>query len=212
MPSFDELRVEYLNAPLDRSDLDSDPVEQLKRWLDDAVSAGVVEPNAFVLATSGADSRPAARAVLLKDLTGAGLTFFTNYNSRKGTELAANPQAAAVFLWTQIRRQVRVEGRVEKVPSEISDAYFASRPPQARLASAASPQSAVVDSREALEAMLAGVTKRYPDGNPPRPDHWGGYVLIPDTYEFWQGREARFHDRFRYRWAVDRWRIERLAP
>jgi pyridoxamine 5'-phosphate oxidase len=209
---FDALRVEYSSTPLERADLDPDPVVQLGNWLEQAAAAGVVEPNAFVLATSGPDRQPAARAVLLKDLSAEGLVFFTNYRSRKGQELDTNPLAAAAFVWTPVRRQVRVEGRVEKVSPEISDAYFASRPPEARLASAASPQSQPVESREALEAALAELRARYPEGDLPRPAHWGGYRLLPESFEFWQGREARFHDRFEYRRRGRDWQIERLAP
>lgn len=211
-PSFDELRVEYLDAPLDRTDLDDNPVVQLARWIEEADHAGVVEPNAFVLSTSGPDHRPSGRTVLLKGLTDEGLVFFTNYRSRKGAELAHNPLASAVFVWTAIRRQVRVEGRVEKVPGVVSDAYFASRPPEARLASAASPQSEVVATREALEARLEALRRQFPDGEVPRPAHWGGYRLSPDNFEFWQGRQSRFHDRFRYSWNGQDWRVDRLAP
>lgn len=211
-PSFEELRVEYLSAPLEATDLDPDPFTQLSRWIDIAVSTGVEEPNAFILATSGDDRRPTARAVLLKDLSPHGLVFFTNYRSRKAAEIAANPQASATFLWTPIRRQVRVEGRVEKVAAEVSDAYFDSRPPEAKLASAASPQSEVVESRQQLEEILDRLRRKYPDGDVPRPSHWGGYRLIPDCFEFWQGREARFHDRFRYLLSEVGWRVERLAP
>ena len=211
-PSFEELRVEYQSAPLELSDLDPDPFVQLSRWIDAAVSAGVEEPNAFILATSGDDGRPAARALLLKELTPDGLVFFTNYRSRKAAELAANPQASAVFMWVPIRRQVRVEGSVEKVAPEVSDEYFASRPLEARLASAASPQSEVVESRRRLEEALEELRQAHPDGDVPRPAHWGGYRLIPDYFEFWQGREARFHDRFRYLPSQAGWRIERLAP
>ena len=211
-PSFEELRVEYRSAPLELTDLDSDPFVQLSRWIDAAVSAGVEEPNAFVLATSGEDGRPAARTLLLKGLSPEGLVFFTNYLSRKGTELASNPQASAVFLWVPIRRQVRVEGVVEKVAPEVSDEYFASRPVEARFASAASPQSEVVESRQHLEQLLDDLRRAHPDGDVPRPGHWGGYRLIPDCFEFWQGREARFHDRFRYVQSKAGWRIDRLAP
>ncbi len=211
-PSFEELRIEYADAPFDRSDLGDDPFAQLGKWIDDAAAAGVIEPNAFVLATTGPEGRPAARAVLLKGLDAGGLTFFTNYHSRKGQELARNPLASATFVWTPIRRQVRVEGRAEMVAPEVADAYFASRPPEARLASAASPQSEVVESRQVLEARLAQVRSQFPDGNVPRPSHWGGYQLIPDCFEFWQGREARFHDRFRYTIVAGGWQIERLAP
>jgi pyridoxamine 5'-phosphate oxidase len=210
--SFEELRVEYRTAPLEQTDLDPDPFVQLSRWLDAAVAAEVEEPNAFILATSADDGRPAARAVLLKGLSPEGLVFFTNYRSRKAAELAANPQASAVFLWVPIRRQVRVEGLVEKVASEVSDEYFASRPVEARLASAASPQSEVVESRQHLEELLEDLHRAYPEGDVPRPAHWGGYRLIPDYFEFWQGREARFHDRFRYVQSKAVWRIDRLAP
>ena len=211
-PSFEELRVEYRSAPLEQSDLDPDPFVQLSRWLDAAAAAEVEEPNAFVLATTGEDGRPAARAVLLKGLSPEGLVFFTNYRSRKAAELAGNPQASAVFLWMPIRRQVRVEGFVEKVTERVSDEYFASRPLEARLASAASPQSEVVESRQYLEQLLEDLRRAYPDGDVPRPTHWGGYRLIPDSFEFWQGREARFHDRFRYVQSPGGWRIDRLAP
>ena len=212
VPSFEELRVEYRSTPLELTDLDPDPFVQLSRWIDAAVAAEVEEPNAFVLATSGDDGRPAARAVLLKGLSPDGLVFFTNYRSRKAAELAANPQASAVFLWVPIRRQVRVEGVVEKVAPQVSDEYFASRPVEARLASAASPQSEVVESRQYLEEMLDELRRAYPDGEVPRPEHWGGYCLVPDYFEFWQGREARFHDRFRYVQSKTEWRIDRLAP
>jgi pyridoxamine 5'-phosphate oxidase len=211
-PSFEELRVEYQSAPLELSDLDPDPFVQLSRWIDAAVGAEVEEPNAFVLATAGEAGRPAARAVLLKGLSPEGLVFFTNYRSRKAAELAANPQASAVFLWVPIRRQVRVEGFVEKVAEHVSDEYFASRPLEARLASAASPQSEVVESRQELDRLLEDLRRAYPEGDVPRPIHWGGYRLIPDYFEFWQGREARFHDRFQYVQSKDGWRIDRLAP
>lgn len=211
-PSFEELRIEYLSAPLEVADMDPDPSRQLSLWIDIAVSAGVEEPNAFVLATSGDGGRPSARAVLLKDLSSDGLVFFTNYRSRKGAEIEANHRASAVFLWTPIRRQVRVEGWVEKVAPEVSDAYFLSRPPEARLVSAASPQSEVVEDRGVLEELLENLRSRYPEGDVPRPPHWGGYRLIPDVFEFWQGREARFHDRFRYLLLGPGWKVERLAP
>jgi len=211
-PSFEELRVEYRSAPLEQTDLDPDPFVQLTRWIEEAAAAEVEEPNAFVLATAADDGRPAARALLLKELSPEGLVFFTNYRSRKAAELAANPQASAVFLWVPIRRQVRVEGLVEKVASEVSDEYFASRPLEARAASAASPQSEVVESRQHLEQLLEDLRRAHPDGDVPRPTHWGGYRLIPDYFEFWQGREARFHDRFRYVKSQAGWRIDRLAP
>jgi pyridoxamine 5'-phosphate oxidase len=209
---FDHMRIDYRSSPLDREDLDEDPLLQFGRWLGDADAAGVEEPNAFVLATTNGAGRPSARTVLLKAMDPAGFTFYTNYRSPKANDLEANPRAAAVFLWVPLRRQVRIEGSVTKVDDETSDAYFASRPPEARLASAASPQSQVVADRAELDALLEPFRERYPDGNVPRPKHWGGYRINPEIYEFWQGREARFHDRFRYTLAEGGWVIERLAP
>jgi pyridoxamine 5'-phosphate oxidase len=211
-PTFARMRVEYRNLPLDRSELDPDPLVQFTRWMSEAEQAGVEEPNAFVVATADAAGRPSARTVLLKGTGPEGFDFYTNYQSRKAAEIEGNPVAAGVFLWVPIRRQVRIEGTVAKLPPSVSDAYFASRPPESRLASAASPQSRVVASREELEERLEDLRERYPDGDVPRPATWGGYRIAPSTYEFWQGREARFHDRFLYTRDGDRWLIERLAP
>ena len=206
------MRVEYRNRPLDRDELNDDPVIQFTRWMSDAEASGIEEPNAFVVATADGDGRPSARTVLLKGAGPDGFDFYTNYQSRKATEIDGNPVVAAVFLWVPIRRQVRIEGTVSKVDAALSDAYFASRPPESRLASAASPQSRVVADREELEAAVEEIRVRYPAGDVPRPANWGGYRIKPHSYEFWQGREARFHDRFLYTRAEDRWRIERLAP
>lgn len=206
------MRVEYRNRPLDRDELDDDPVIQFTRWMSDAEKSGIEEPNAFVVATADGYGRPSARTVLLKGAGPDGFDFYTNYQSRKAIEIERNPVVAAVFLWVPIRRQVRIEGTVSKVDPALSDAYFASRPPESRLASAASPQSRVVADREELEAALDEIRGRYPAGDVPRPANWGGYRIKPHTYEFWQGREARFHDRFLYTRVDDRWRIERLAP
>jgi pyridoxamine 5'-phosphate oxidase len=210
--TFERMRVEYRNLPLDRDQLDADPLVQFGRWMSDAEEAGVEEPNAFVVATADTAGRPSARTVLLKGVGPDGFDFFTNYESRKAAEIDANPKAAGVFLWVPIRRQVRIEGTVSRVDPAVSDAYFASRPPESRLASAASPQSKVVASREELEARLEEIRSRYPEGDVPRPANWGGYRIAPQTFEFWQGREARFHDRFLYTKEGDRWQIERLAP
>lgn len=209
---FGRMRVEYRSAPLDAADLNPDPMAQMQRWLSEADQAGIEEPNAFVLATAGADGRPSARALLLKGISTAGYTFFTNYQSRKAGDLAVNNWAAAVFVWVPIRRQVRIEGTVVRAPAGDSDAYFRTRPREARLAAAASPQSRVVSSRDELEASLEEVRRRHPGDDIPRPETWGGYILSPTYYEFWQGREARFHDRFRYRPVTGGWRVERLAP
>jgi pyridoxamine 5'-phosphate oxidase len=206
------MRVEYRNLPLDRDQLDDDPIIQFTRWMSEAEESGIEEANAFVVATADRNGRPSARTVLLKGAGPDGFDFYTNYQSRKAAEIEGNPTAAAVFLWVPIRRQVRIEGTVSRVDPALSDAYFASRPPESRLASAASPQSRVVANREELEAALEDIRSRYPDGDVPRPANWGGYRIVPHTYEFWQGREARFHDRFLYSRDGDRWQIERLAP
>ena len=208
---FRALRTEYINAPLERSSLAVDPAHQFSAWLDDAIAADVAEPNAFVLSTVGSDGAPSSRTLLLKGLEPEGLVFYTNYRSRKAQEIETEPRVSAVFLWLPIHRQVRIEGRVEKVDPETSDQYFSSRPVDSRLASAVSPQSEIVAEGQ-LERLLNDMKARYPDGNVPRPDHWGGYRLEPNCYEFWQGREARFHDRFRYLKSGDEWRIDRLAP
>lgn len=206
------MRVEYRNLPLERDQLDDDPVIQFARWMSQAEESGIEEANAFVVATADRTGRPSARTVLLKGAGRDGLDFYTNYESRKAIEIEENPVAAAVFLWVPIRRQIRVEGTVTRVDAGQSDTYFASRPPKSRLASAASPQSRVVSNRGELEAALEEIRSRYPDGDVPRPPNWGGYRIVPSTYEFWQGREARFHDRFLYRRDGDRWQIDRLAP
>ena len=206
------MRVEYRNLPLERDHLDDDPFVQFTRWMSDAEGSGIEEANAFVIATADSAGRPSARTVLLKGAEPGGFDFYTNYESRKAAEIESNPVVAAVFLWVPIRRQVRIEGTVARVDPALSDAYFASRPTESRLASAASPQSRVVASREALEAALGRIRSRYPDGDVPRPANWGGYRIEPQTYEFWQGREARFHDRFKYTRDGNQWQIERLAP
>jgi pyridoxamine 5'-phosphate oxidase len=186
---------------------------QFERWLGDAVSAGLPEPNAMTLATASADGRPSARTVLLKHVDAGGFTFFTNYTSRKGIELAANPFASLVFGWFAIHRQVVVNGRVERVDRAETDAYFASRPRESQLGAWASPQSQIVPSRATLDRALAETEARFAGPEPiPAPPHWGGFRLRPDTVEFWHGRIGRLHDRLRYRRIEDRWTVERLAP
>lgn len=206
------LRTDYESAGLSRSDLTDDPSELFGRWFSEALEAGLAEPHAFILATADALARPSARTVLMRETNREGIVFYTNYRSRKGAELAENPRASGVFLWLPLHRQVRVEGRVEKVSGDRSDAYFRSRPPGSRLSAVVSPQSESVPDRAWLETRMEELWRQYPDGEAPRPAHWGGYRLIPDGYEFWQGRPSRFHDRFEYRRRNAAWVASRLAP
>lgn len=197
---------------IDPATMADDPLEEFVTWFSEAVDAGVDEANAFVLATASRDGVPSARAVLLKDVDPRGLVFYTNTESRKGRELRETGRAAACFVWVQLRRQVRVEGAVEQIDPAESDAYFASRPLGSRLAAAASPQSEVVPSREELEERFRELESEYGDGDVPRPRVWGGFRILPEVYEFWQGRPNRFHDRVRYRLDDGVWVTERLAP
>lgn len=206
------LRTDYESAGLTRSDLTEDPFDLFAGWFSDALESGLVEPHAFVLATADRGGRPAGRTVLVREMDSRGIVFYTNYGSRKGAELAENPRASAVFLWMPLHRQVRIEGRVEKVAGTQSDAYFSGRPPGSRLSAAASPQSKPVPSRAWLEERMEELRRRHPDGDVPRPAGWGGYRLAPDYYEFWRGRPNRLHDRFEYRLRDGAWVTERLAP
>jgi pyridoxamine 5'-phosphate oxidase len=199
------------DRPLHRADLDPDPVVQLRRWLDEARSAGIELPEAMTLATATLDGAPSARMVLLKDVADEGLSFFTGYGSRKGAELAENPRAALVLYWHPLGRQVRVEGTVTKLREEASDEYFRSRPVGSRLSAAVSPQSEVIASREELEAATEQLGRAVGE-DVRRPDTWGGYLLVPTLWEFWQHRLDRLHDRFRYRPGDRDWIVERLAP
>ena len=216
MTSIADLRKSYERAELDESAALADPLAQLRLWLDQAIAGELPEPTAMTLATVGADARPSTRIVLVKGLDDRGIVWFTNYRSRKGRELAAHPQAALQFHWVELERVVRIEGRVEQVEAELSDAYFRSRPMDSRIGAWASPQSEVIASRAVLVAEVARHAARFlptlASGGPPRPPHWGGYRLVPDTFEFWQGRRSRLHDRLRYRLDAGVWRRDRLAP
>lgn len=200
-----------MRAGLAEADALPDPFAQFARWFRDALAAELPLANAMTLATVSDAGAPDARIVLLKGVEDEAFVFYSNYDSRKGRQLAARPRACLVFLWAPLERQVRIEGRVEKVPEAASDAYFESRPLGARLSARASPQSAVVPGREALERAVAEQRAQHGD-KPPRPAHWGGYRVLPSQVEFWQGRENRLHDRLLYRRGADAWTIERLAP
>jgi pyridoxamine 5'-phosphate oxidase len=207
------LREEYTLGGLTESDLEPDPLAMLRRWLDEASEAGVREPTAMVLATVSAQGRPSSRTVLCKGID-TGLVFFTNYSSRKGEELAGQSWCAALFPWYSLQRQVRVEGRAERLSEDASAAYFASRPRPSQLGAWASPQSRVVEDRAALDRRYAEVEQRFGDGPVPLPPFWGGYRVVPESVELWQGRSHRMHDRLRYTAAPmrDGWHVERLAP
>ncbi len=211
-PDLAALRQTYARADLSEQTADPDPFRLFARWFEEAREAGVREPNAMTLATVGADGQPSARIVLLKGLDARGFSFYTNYRSRKGDDLAANPRAALVFWWEPLERQVRIEGAVERVAEKVSDAYFASRPRGSRLGAWASEQSRVVPDRAELEARLEAVEEKYDDGHIPRPPHWGGYRVLPARFEFWQGRPNRLHDRLEYVPAEGTWAMRRLAP
>jgi pyridoxamine 5'-phosphate oxidase len=209
--SIADLRKEYMRASLDEQDTDEDPIQQFERWFHEALQADVPEANAMSVATVGENGRPSSRILLLKDIGAGGFSWFTNYESRKGRELAANPYAALLFHWIELERQVRIEGRVERVSESESDAYFHSRPLGSRIGAIASAQSRPVDNRQALERQVMH-TEQKCGNNPPRPAHWGGFRLIPDAIEFWQGRSSRLHDRILYTLHEGRWKRQRLQP
>jgi pyridoxamine 5'-phosphate oxidase len=208
-----DLRQSYTRGSFSETDLRDSPFEQFEKWFREAESCQLEEPNAMCLATADADGQPTTRVVLLKDFSHKGLTFYTNYESRKAGQMEANPKAAANFLWLPLQRQVNVVGRVERISKAESLKYFLSRPFGSQLGAWVSPQSQVITSRSILEAKLDQMKRKFAEGKVPLPDNWGGYRIVPESFEFWQGRPNRLHDRFIYLRAVDgAWRAERLAP
>jgi pyridoxamine 5'-phosphate oxidase len=209
--AISDLRRDYTQRGLSEDEAASDPFIQFRIWFDQAVVAQVPEPNAMTLATIGAEGQPSARVVLLKDFDERGFVFYTNYQSRKAADLLAHPRAALVFFWPDLERQIRVEGSVTKASSEESDTYFNSRPLGSRIGAWASPQSQVIASRDVLDQRYRQLQEQYGSGEVPRPPHWGGFRVVPNMFEFWQGRTSRLHDRLRYCWNQNAWARERLA-
>jgi pyridoxamine 5'-phosphate oxidase len=210
--SIADLRLNYTLQSLNEADVDPDPIKQFQSWFEQAIAAELPEPNAMTLATATKTGRPSARIVLLKGLDERGFVFYTNFESRKGSDLRDNPQAALVFLWQGLERQVRVEGAVEVVATAEADAYFQSRPLASRLGAWTSDQSRSIPNREVLEQRFEALKAQYSDENVPRPPHWGGFRVIPQAIEFWQGRSSRLHDRLLYQRQATDWTIVRLAP
>lgn len=212
MYSLSHLRKEYKQQELTRESLDKDPVEQFRLWFNEASEAAIEEPNAMVLSTVGRDLRPSSRIVLLKDFSEPGFAFFTNFDSRKGKDLEANPFASLLFPWHRMERQIRIEGSVQKVTDKESDSYFSERPEGSQIGAWISPQSTEISSREYLDDIEIKIKERFHGQRIPRPVNWGGYRLVPNRFEFWQGRENRLHDRFEYSLVKAEWKIRRLAP
>jgi pyridoxamine 5'-phosphate oxidase len=212
MPDLHNIRKEYVRDRLAIDQLDTNPFVQFGKWLDASVESGVDYPNAMVLSTVGKNGRPSSRTVLLKNFDPSGYVFFTNYKSRKGNELEENHYASLLFPWLALERQVRIEGIVKQTLADESDAYFNERPVESRIAAIVSEQSSEIPSREYLENLVNKLREGQKGNLMPRPDHWGGYRLVPDRFEFWQGRENRLHDRFEYYLVNDEWKIRRLAP
>lgn len=212
MSSIAEIRRDYKLESLTEADMAADAIGQFTRWWDEAITSQIDEVNAMTLATVTGDGHPAARIVLLKGYDENGFTFFTNYNSHKGIELATNPHAALLFFWKELERQVRIEGVVEKISEAESDRYYDSRPIASRIGAWASPQSEKIASRKILEDNFLDLENRFGTGPIPRPSHWGGYIVKPTLIEFWQGRSSRLHDRVQYVLEAEGWKMERLAP
>lgn len=212
MENIADIRIEYKQQSLLETDVAADPFDQFMKWWEEAVNSQIHEVNAMTLATATKNGLPSARIVLLKGVSKEGFVFFTNYQSHKGKEMEENPHASLVFFWKELERQVRVEGTVEKISAEDSDAYFASRPEGSRIGAWASPQSSVIAKRETIEDNVTKYKQQFSNGEIPRPGHWGGYIVKPVLIEFWQGRPSRLHDRIQYKLKEGSWAIERLAP
>ncbi|TKC09267.1 pyridoxamine 5'-phosphate oxidase [Pedobacter frigoris] len=210
--NIQNLRQDYRAAQLSENDVESNPILQFKKWFADAVNARLYEPNVMTLATADSDGKPSARIVLLKGFDESGFVFFTNYESKKGQDLIENPQAALVFFWAELERQVRIEGLVTKVDAQTSSDYFHSRPIGSQIGAMASPQSSIINDRSLLEEKVKELTSEYEGKEIPRPLHWGGYLIEPKFIEFWQGRSSRLHDRIAYDLVDGSWIINRLAP
>ena len=211
--TLQNLRIEYSSSPINESEVDANPISFFGKWFDEAMAAEVREPNAMTLATATRDGIPSARIVLLKGADKNGFSFYSNYLSRKGKELAKNPSACLVFFWPELGRQVRIEGKILKLSKEESEAYFASRPFGSQLGAIVSPQSQVIANREVLDVAYTAYEQKFEGKKIPKPAHWGGYILQPIAIEFWQGRESRLHDRVKYAlMEKGKWKIERLAP
>ncbi|MEI6577323.1 MAG: pyridoxamine 5'-phosphate oxidase [Bacteroidota bacterium] len=213
MKHIASIRMDYIKGVLHEADLDHNPFEQFAVWMDQALNSEVPEPTAMAVATAALSGRPSVRMALLKGFNNDGFQFFTNYYSRKAQELLANPQASLLFFWKELERQVRIEGSIVKLSEQESDAYFASRPRESQIGAWVSPQSQVIESRSVIESQMKARTLEFQENTVPRPQDWGGFLLIPDYFEFWQGRESRLHDRFAYNFIKNSsWNLCRLAP
>ncbi len=209
---INKLRLEYSKEILDEKMVNSNPIVQFDLWMKEALNADIPEPHAMNVSTVSKEGKPSSRIVLLRNFSENGFVFYTNYNSKKGNDISENNSAAINFFWPQLERQIRIEGKLQKVDSKISDEYFASRPHDSQLGAWASNQSEVLKNRQELEEKFAALEKKFAGINVPRPEHWGGYCLVPDSIEFWQGRPSRIHDRIKFTSVNNEWKIERLSP